>query len=441
MDRAKYYLAAAWRLLRSRSFSFVVLASFAVLTAMWLVPFQLTGLPDASINTIASEWLPFRIVYVLVLLTTLLCTLYRVRRDWRKATQWRGLTDTIGSRTPALRTKLGLDEAVTRLEGAGYEVERTDTALVAVRRPWAPVGGSVMHFAIIGLAAGLALHSATYSSTTFRLIEGESMGGMVAPGLTPAETDLRRLVSDAELQRIDPRYHKDVLLFSRLEAEWKRADGAKQRFSLSKPLWLDPFTHVSVQDFGFAPHLVLSDPNRGKLDDTIPAMNLFPPGTQDSVTLPASALDVSAIILPDYGVRSGRDVSLSYNLSNPRVVLTVSNQGSSRTVAVREIAAVGQPVKVALPSGLVQTLTVSEIRRYGSFRISRSYGIPLLVVSGACLLAGLAMRVLGRRVDIVAWADADGISIDAFADMEGRAVGVRTARKLLSDDPAQDSIS
>lgn len=434
MDRVKYYLAAMWRLLRSRSFSFVVLASFASLTAMWLVPFQLTGLQDASINKIASEWLPFRIVYALVLVTTLLCTLYRVRRDWRKATRWGQLADTTASRSPAFTSPLGLGDAAGRLEAAGFDVETTPGTLVAVRRPWAPLGGSVMHFAVIGLAAGLALHSVTYASTTFRLIEGEALSGAGTVGLPPAEAELRRLVSDAELTRIDPRYHKDVLLFSKLEAEWKRADGGKQRFSLAQPLWVDPFTHVSIQDFGFAPHLVLTDPNRGKLDDTIPAMNLFPPGTQDSVTLPGSALDVSAIILPDYGVRAGRDVSLSYNLSNPRVVLTVSNQAGSRAVVARGIAAVGQPVKVVLPSGVVQTLTVSEIRRYGSFRISRSYGIPLLVISGALLLMGLAMRVFGRRLDIVAWLEADGLAVDAYADMEGRTVGVRAARKLLVDE-------
>lgn len=433
MDRLLVSLSAAWRALGSRKFSFIALASLIALILMWLLPFQITGLSEGAVSTIANRWWPFRIAYGLVLLTTALCTFTRIQRDLVRTTRWRELGGTVGRRKSLARLDVGLPAAADALRDAGFEVDEADTVVVGVRRPWALMGGSIMHLSIVGVALGLALHAVTYSSATFRLIEGESMSAAGVEGLTAKERTLRNSVGDATLTRIDPSYFRDVLLFDRLDAAWSRADGRLERFSLANPLWVDPFTYVSIQDFGYAPHFVTKNASGATIDDVVPAMNLFPPGTQDEVDLSTTKLRVNAIVLPDYGVKGGRDVSLSYNLSNPRVVLTVSSVDPPRAVIARDVIAPGVPLRVQPSPGVDRTLTVTEIRRYGTFRISRSYGMPVLLAFGILLVAGLGARIIGRRVDVVLWRDGEAVACDAHVDMEGRSAALSAIRGVFGD--------
>jgi hypothetical protein len=418
----------------------VALASLAVLIVMWLLPFQVTGLPEDSVSAIANRWWPFRAAYGLVLTTTLLCTIARIQRDWVRATRWRELARTVRRRRPIASVAGDMTAAADSLSAAGFQVHGDEGVVVAVRRPWAVLGGSVMHLSIVGLAVGLAIHAATYSTTTFRLIEGESMAAAQGQGLPAEERALRRSVSDATLRSIEPSYFRDVLLFSRLDATWSRADGRVERFSLANPVWADPFTHVSVQDFGFAPHFVTRNASGATIDDAIPAMNVFPPGTQDEVDLRFSKLRVNAIVLPDYGVKGGRDVSLSYNLRNPRVVLTVSSVDPPKAVIARGVVRVGVPLRVQPSPGVDRTLTVTEIRRYGTFRISRSYGMPVLVLFGLLLVVGLGVRILGRRVDVVLWEEGGAVVCDAHLDMEGRSEALSILRNVLGDTLATEEL-
>lgn len=408
----------AWRWLGSRPVSFAVMGAWALLLLMWLAPFELSGLPETQIEAIATEWLPFRVAYAALLLVTLACTVERIRRDVRRLERPVPSADALERRTP-LGHIVGEDlvRVAGRLSQAGYRVKVADHALVGVLRSWAPLGGSALHVALLLAAVGIGLHAWTAAEVDFRAIEGESLAPLV--GTPVEETQLRKTVADARLGTITPAYYEDVLLFTSLEATLERADGRADDLSLARPLWLDPFTYLSVVDYGYAPHFTVVRESGEVLDDVVTAMSLFPPGNADRASLSGSRLLLDVVVYPDYAQLAGRDVSLSYNKANPRVLINALSEGTSVALGGRALLEVGEPFELETSVGRA-TITVAEVRNYGTFRISRSYGMPVLVLAGILAVVGLGVRVYGRRVDVVVWQQDGGLVYDAHVDTEGR---------------------
>jgi hypothetical protein len=415
--------------LTSRRLSHYVLAAWALLTVVWVLPFQFAGLTEDAVTQIASGWWVFRIVYVLVLLTTAACVISRAERDIRRARRW-------GDREPAPRkhatvSETSLDDLDSSLASVGFSVARFDNGLRAVRHRWAPLGGTLFHLAVLVVAAGLLVHAQTFESASLQLVEGEEMPTVgTAPdgGISP---ELARSAEGLTLRSITPEFHEDVLLFSRLEAEMIAADGSSRALTLSDPLWLDPITYLTIEDFGYAPSFVMIDPSGAIVDGVYRPLSVFPPGTEDSVVFPDAFLDVAVVLYPDHGVREGRDVSLSYNLAEPRLLLSLSDSSREFELKERRLVAVGEPIEVRTLVG-TRTVTADGIGRYGVFRVTRSAGLPVLVLGGLLAVVGLAWRVLYRRLDVVAWTGEDGRTrFDAWLDAEGRRSGREAVERIL----------
>ncbi len=412
--------------LASRTVSFWVMGAWIALALVWLVPFQLTGQPESTVVSIASAWLPFKIAHAGLVLTTAVCAALRLQRDLRRAGRALPMERALPAE-PQMHANGTLDGARGVLEEMGFDVESGADRVLGRRYGWSLLGGSVFHLAIVLLAAGLVVHAATYGAIGFRLIEGQG-GERASVTVKRGEgqwAGMPGMVRGLVLKRIQPAFHKDVLLFYRLDAAFTEKGTGRQRdMSLPSPLWIDPFTFLSLQDFGYAPRVQLVDAKGKVVEDIVDDIAVFPPGGEDSLRLPTNGYTVSMMVYPDYGVVRGRDVSLSYNLRNPRIVANVEQDFPVGMTRVRRLVKLGE----AIP-GTDRLVRIKEILYYGQFRLQRSYAWPFLAISAVLMLAGLSARLVWPCTDVVVWESGPGLGMTARVDGRTGSVG---AAKLLT---------
>lgn len=316
------------------------------------------------------------------------------------------------------RASGALEDAVTVLRSRRFLVETRSDRVLGRRNGVSVLAGSVFHLGIPVLALGLLLHGATFGSTHFRVIEGQSTDdALVRAQGTGRWQALPATVSSMTLESVEPAYFRDVLLFERLDAALRDdRTGSTKRFSLASPAWLDPFTMVSIQDFGIAPHLRVYDAKGEAEEDVVLDMAIFPPGEQDTADLPLSGYRATIVLYPDYGQVGGRDVSLSYNVRNPKMLVGLEQANRPGMVITRRLVSVGERIP-----GYQRAFEVVELRYYGELRVWRSYGWPLVVLAALMLVGGLVGRILLPREDMVIWALPGGLGMSARVDGRGRA--------------------
>lgn len=407
-------------LLESRTVSFWVLGAWIALTLVWLVPFQLTGQSDETIRAIAEDWFAFRAIYIVVGLTTAVCAWTRMARDMRRAQR----TDVAHpAPTPDAERLEGmdLDHVEASLKMRHYAVSRSDGSLHAVRHRYSLLGGSVFHFGIVLLGISLVVHVLTVDSTTLRVTEGQSVGEAAAVAGVTVPSAFRYFT----LESIEPQYFEDVLLFTKLEARLRAADGSSRTFSLSQPHWIGATTFVSISDYNLAPHIETTGLD-GTAQEYVVAMNLSPPGAEDTVEVPDVPLEMSLIAYPDHGVVDGRDVSLSYNIIEPAFLVAVKEPGRTGSLVARELVGVGEPIEV---DGY--TIRISGLSRYGTFRVTSAPALPFMALGLLAMTVGVSWRLVLRRHSVMAWADSDGVAVDGWLDMAGRRAGRALGVELL----------
>lgn len=422
----------AYRLLISPRVTFWLLTAWALLYAVWVVPFTVAGQAEETVEAIALEWLPLRILYAAVAIALLACTASRAARDWRRCA---------ATSVPQLRSDgeeswyhlaLSLDEAETRLRKARFEVVRAEHGVRGIRGRYRPLWGSAFHLGILLFTAALALNGATLTTGGIELIEGQSAEEFFAatPERTGSEA-IRGKLESFTLQEITPRFFEQFLLFERLDATAEYR-GAERSFSLARPLWLDPVSYVSIQDFNYAPRVTVTSAQGDLMDDVVQSMKLFPPGSEDTLGIPAAKIALVLQVFPDYEVRDGVEISRSYNTADPRVRVTVFERVGGVTtqrVLARRTVELGDPI--VLPDG--SRVVVSELRTVGTFRFVTAPWMPLVVLTGLLLLAAVAGRLLVPRLDVVLWSDGDGVLMDARLDTLGRRNGAAQARRVLEN--------
>jgi len=415
-------LSAGSKWVWSYSGSSWILIATALVLAVWVVPFQLTGQPQATIEQIAWNWWPVRILYALLGVSTAVCTWQRLRRDARRLKRPLNRPEVpppSSVRFPGLSSK-ALAET---LERRGYRVTPRASGFDAVLHRWSPLGGSIFHFALLAFVAAIVVQHAYGSSVEVRVTEGQSFSE-AATGEAPWA---QAAVAGLTLESIAPTYYRDVLLFTRLDATLGTLDGDRAAMSLANPRWLDPFTHLSVQDYGLAPHISSADSTGTVLDDVVVAMNIFPPGAEDSVTLVSSGLDLAVVAYPDYGIVGGEDVSLTYNVRDPAFRITAQSTRDGNIVG-RRIVRIGEPMDVG-----AGTVTVTDLSRYGTFRLFRSYAPPLAMLAGLLTLLGLLVRFGWPRHDVIVWEMDEGVAADAWLDGFDRHEGRTRLARLLKE--------
>jgi hypothetical protein len=191
---------------------------------------------------------------------TLLCTVERARRDWRRCAR-RGVPGRAHELEagPLVLRRGTLDDVEASLRETGFAVEREGDAMHAVRGRFRPMWGSVFHVALLLTVGAFVLAVATTTQVGMELIEGQTAAQFFAtlPERPQTESIAARL-GDLTLRRIEPRFFGPYLLFQQLDAT-AAFRGKERTFALAQPLWIDPVTYVSVQDFNYAPRLVQKD--------------------------------------------------------------------------------------------------------------------------------------------------------------------------------------
>lgn len=430
-------LRGLWALLSSRRASFWVLGAWIALLLVWLVPFQLTGQSDDTLHGIATDWPPFIFVYVVVLITTVLCAIGRLVRDLRRVGRLPSLSRPLPTAPLAIARDASVSAAET-LSRHGYRVREGDDRLVAVRRPWSVAGGAVFHLGLGVLAIGIVVHILTFASAGIEVIEGQPMADRISDA-----TDVRGDISgfsDAlaalTLTDVEPAYYRDVLLFTQLKARVARAGSeGEDDFTLASPLWLDPFTLISIRDYGFAPHFRVTNNESGAVEeDVIVAMKVFPPGNEDTIDLPSGYFRVTLMVFPDHGVREGRDVSLSYNVKRPMFRVAMEEGVKPGIVAARQLVGLNEPVV-----GADRTVAIVDLRKYATVAIVRTYAWPIFLVAAIMVLGGLIARFLFPREDVVLWPVEDGrgvsVRVEGHGPAASRLAAQRIARLLEAPQP------
>jgi len=400
--------------------SFWVLGAWVALTLVWLVPFQLSGQSHETIRAIAEDWLAFRAVYVAVGLTTVVCAWTRMARDMRRA-QRTGVAHPAPTPDAERVEGMDLDGVEATLKMRRYAVTRSDGSLYAARHRYSLLGGSIFHFGIVLLGVSLVAHLLTVDSTTLRVTEGQSVGEAAAVAGVTVPSAFRYFT----LESIEPQYFEDVLLFTKLEARLSAADGSSRSFSLSQPHWIGPTTFASISDYNLAPHIETTGPD-GTAQEYVVAMNLSPPGAEDTVEVPGVPLEMSVIAYPDHGVVDGRDVSLSYNIIEPAFLVAVKELGRTGLLVARELVRVGEPIEVG-----GYTIRISGLSRYGTFRVTSAPALPFMALGFLVMTAGVLWRLVLRKHSVMVWADSDGVSVDGWLDMAGRSAGRELGVELL----------
>ena len=122
---------------------------------------------------------------------------------------------------------------------------------------------------------------------------------------------------------------------------------------------------------------------------------------------------------------------MSYNINEPMFLVALDERGSNSRLIARELVAIGEPIIIDDYS-----VTVSGLSRYGTFRIAVAPAIPIMFLGMMLMLIGVLWRSLFRRHDVRVWETENGLYVDAWLDMSGRAVGRRRAVEHLKRERA-----
>ena len=424
---------AVYRVLSSHSLGYWLLLAWLALLLVWVLPFTLTGQAEETVAAIALDWLPIKFVYWALGVATVGCTVNRALRDWRRC---RSLG--VPKRTSVLEGGLWLPGETTSnardtLESCGFIVsaESDSGAFRAVRGRFGPLWGSLFHVSLLLLAVAFVVNLATMRTSGIELIEGQTASDFLqsVPD-TPERSLFRDKLATLELESVTPRFFDQYLLFERLDAQVTYL-GRSRRMSLSQPLWLDAVSYMSIQDFNYAPHVVLTSSDGRTLDDAISSLKLFPPGAQDTLSLPIGKVSLALEVFPDHAVIDGVDASRTYNLANPRVRATVFEEVSGATtqrVLGRQLIAPGE--EIVIPDGT--RIRLEEIRYVGTFGLTYAPAAPFVAILAILVLLGLGGRLFRPRLDVIGRGDDDGVWVDARMDVLGPLAGRRELERIFA---------
>lgn len=412
------------RLLASPRLGTVLVLVWALLLVVWVVPFQLYGLPRQQVSAIVEREYFFLAVYVAVLVTTLACLAPRAVVMVRRARRIPGAEDPPPSDAPVTSSSpWDPAHAERALASAGYRRRVVGDGWVwGVRRRWSPLGSLLFHgsFFALALAVAVAYYSPSFQGSAV-LSEGEAFSGGREQYEEVSVEDASALPPVAfRVASITPRFYRDVLLFTRLDAEVVGSGGGRHTVRVGGPWFTSPTTSVRIEDFGYS--LELADgASKKSAGRSVYKLQAFPSGQPDSFEYQPpgtqSKYDVTVVVFGDYRRGPRGDGVRSFNLSRPYVSVTVDrllSTGERRRVVEPRTVPVGS--EIMLPEGPVRIAAVSE---WGRFRVTSDPSGPWFLAAVALGLAGLAWRIVFPRTEAWFTATPSGCSCRVDRDVFG----------------------
>ena len=292
----------------------------------------------------------------------------------------------------------GLARARRWLRRRGYAVRvQPDGGLHAGRGRFSALGSPLFHLSILLAAAGALLESAWGFSGTAVVNAGQAFYG--EPGeyfSAPRERlELAPRLS-FKVRTIRPRYHGDELFFTELVAEVESpvgpdAEAREVRLSGSEALGEGL---VTLTGYGYSLEYVLSSQAGERLEEGLATLSIFPPGQKDSLRLPGWPYDLFIELFPNFVVDgAGNPASKGMALGDVRVGLTVLR---NRAVLAKQVVRLGEGVRFDNLE-----LRPTRVVPQGQFRVRHSPGVPVLGTAFVLMAAGLALRLLWSRREVL----------------------------------------
>lgn len=387
-----------YRVLRSRRLATALILAWFGLLLVWIVPFQIYGLPAAQLRNIMYREPFFLWVYVALVLTTLTCVVSRVRYSWRRATRVPTLSSVprLGGRATVLAGSWDPARAVAALDASRIAVRvEGDGWVWGVRSRYSSLGTLVSHAGlvlIVPLVAWWITQPAPFEGSAV-VAEGERFEGSLASYVETSGAGVPNVSFD--LITVEPEFHEDILLFTRLDSVLVDSAGDRHVVGVGSPWYPDMTTQVALDDFGWTTELIAGKDATTVAGPSVYKLQVFPPGSPDYIEI---ALDdvrfrLKVLVYGDYVDRDGEPGVASYNLGEPRVGLTVWRVlTNDRPILLFSDRIVTPGEQVDLIDGY--SIALLDIGTYGKFRVSRVFPVPIALAVLAMITAGFAMRLL-----------------------------------------------
>lgn len=282
------------------------------------------------------------------------------------------------------------------LERLGFRtIHPPDGPVFGTKRRWASLGTYLFHGAFFLMAAGFLLTMATRYEARLWTAVGEDFVGEAPQFLSQTPPRVLSLGPPQVTFRVDsirPEFWRDQLLFTTLEANLIFPGGGRSVTRINRPIWAGPATFLRLSGFGYAPRYEITDANGLVLESAFAKLNVFPPGQRDLIVTGRYPFRISVEVYPDYVEGSSEPATASLNLRNPALGVRVSR---GKLILARGLLKRGETLTF---EGL--TLSFPEVRYWGEFTLVRDAGAPVLFMGFAAGLAGLLLKVRGKRADV-----------------------------------------
>lgn len=398
----KFDIRAILRSLGSRRLATTGLLAWLFLLVIWVIPFEFYGLPAAQLRNIIYSEPFFRLVYALLLVNVLACIALEFPSIIRRTSQMPSAdrTPNPGANSLVIDGEWNENRAVHVLEAAGFRRQVVGEGWVwGVRNRFSPWGHVALHLGFFILVAGAVITLDPNAQTVGKavVVEGETFrtGASEVVDLDPADAtvpDLGFTVDD-----VATRFHKDLLLFTKLDARITDSQGRKHLLRVGSPWFVNPFTTVSIEDYGYAPQVIVSDESSTTAERVF-KLKAFPSGTPDYFQirgLDDQTYNVKVRVYGDYVDRNGQPGVGSFNKRTVKFLVSIwrirSDQGQT-PVTKDVLVGVGQPLEFA-----GQKLVFTGLREYGFFRINESWSLPIIALGVLVITVGFCVALLVPR--------------------------------------------
>lgn len=401
--------------LASREYNTFTMALLIFMFLVWLLPFQIYGVPGQVIRNIATkEWL-FRIPYLLFFVGAAAClvrtgtVVFRRIRGWGREPAAATAADLKREGWQVVSFSLSLPQEkvyarfVRLLRWRGYRVSflAGGRGIYARRGKYAPLGTLFLHgsFFFLPLALLVGMYSFFYGyavvteGQAFFAGDKSSYFQTVVKGRgKPPQLDLR-------LDRIEPVFWEDKLLFTDLKADvaWPAADPVEYRtIRLNRPLFRDGVM-IAIRGFGYAPYYVLVKEGSDWRRESFVNLRIFPPGAEDSFVVEGFPWRIKLSVLSDPVRKGNKLVNRSFNLVDPvfRVQL-VAGEGKKEKVVYRQEIRAGEYMHYGGYS-----LMFPEVRYYGEFSVVKNPAAAVVFFAFVLAGTGLVLRLFWYRKEFI----------------------------------------
>lgn len=404
----------------------VIAAILLVLSGTWLLPLMVTGRTEMRILAFPSDWL-LSAVYAVAALATASSAIRLLRarrgRDWDAF-----LSQRIDDRHVCA---CSLSECQASLERHGFiDDAPVDGRVHLTRNAAGSLGGAVIRFGIALLLAASVVHVWTSSSASIEMAEGQSVAqSLVAAGYLDDAVRPYLPAQDLVLKTMDPRFRGSGYEVKRIAASFSDR-GVVKKFASGRPLWIDPFTTVSVLDFDMAPQFIVHAEDGSLSEDTVRPLDLLPPGEDQTLELDSAKARINmrlSIDEQDAASTSGAE----FGLKDARFVMTAISRvaGVPERVVIRQVVGVGDEVNIN-----DFNVRLESVKSSGTFRVTHSLAMPLVIAGLIAALVGLFALLFFRRIDVLLVKSGDHVAYAAYDYLFGYRGGVLAVEKMLGAD-------